>query len=394
MTTASEQGLLELPAGFGTPSGSANQYETFKLKGKDDELVLRILPAMKSLLEIGNWGLYWALHFGWNGINAKDSTKKTYHPFLCIEEKGQGGMITQECPACTYRNSYIALRDSADEDIKKQCSDLAARGKAKGATEAQIAKAVAQLRETLVAKAKNVKDWIQNHGRDGKMRIPCIDKQGRFGIFLAPYGVVIGLKKEMADLKNQTYPGTDVKINPWGRKGVWFRITRTGMASLTSDKVEVSRITRADGSEMKDFHVITDEQLMEAQKRIPDLRTLRDQTLIRLDQIEALVALDKAGGGSPDPVEVDRILEIGKPAAKADPLPDWANDDTPLMSPNLDLIKTPPVADGPAKAPEKTPEAAAEMAVATAVAATVAEPTTPVVNGADMSDAAFDAMFA
>jgi hypothetical protein len=280
----------ELPAGFGDPSGMSQKYEIWKFKnikdGEVDEHILRVLPMMKSLLQLDDFGLYWALHYGWNGINDKDPSKKAYHPFLCIQEKNYG-MITTECPACTYRNSFIEKIKATDPNSEM---------------------------------GKKLQAWKDDHGLDGKFRIPCINKQGQFGIFVAPYNFVKSLKEEMRQLRTQTYPGTTELIKPAGRKGVWFKFTRTGKASPTSDKAVVNRITQADGSEIKDIHRISDEQLMEAAGRIPDLKDLREQNRITVEQINALVALDKAGKGSPDPKEVDLILEVEK--KKAAPVDD------------------------------------------------------------------------
>ena len=303
---------LELPAGFGAHDGFTQKYVTKKLKKADDEFDIRILPMMKSLLNITDFGLDWKLHFGWNGKGIKDPTKPQYHPFLCIQEKARGGLVTTECPACTYMDPYVTRLASARLDMKTQVDALREKGKAKGIPETAINAKVAELKTKLLNAMKPDADWCYNHGRDGKFRIPFIDRQGQFGIFLAPYGVVQDLRKEMAELRKRVYPGTDIKIQPNGRKGVWFKITRTGPASRDSDKASPCKIVRDDGAEVLDFHVISNEQLQQAQDRIPDLVALRDENRISVEQMEALVALDKAGGGSPDPIAVDAIFAAAK----------------------------------------------------------------------------------
>ena len=365
---------LELPAGFGVPSGSTQKYETWKLKntkdGETDELILRVLPLMKSLVQLDDFGIYWALHYGWNGVNEKDPTKPAYHPFLCIEEKNYG-MITQECPACKYRNIYLDKLKAVESDPSK-------------------AALVSQLR-----------GWLKDHGKDGKFRIPCINKQGQFGVFCAPYGVVMQLRNEMKKLREQNYPGTTVSIKPAGRKGLWFKVTRTGRPSLTSDKVDVNRIVNPDGSEMKDFHVISDEQLQEAQNRLPDLLELKGQNRIRLEQIEALIALDKAGRGSSDPVEVDRILETNKTSAPQKQEVDYTGKVNSAVS--EEAVTTALKAKQPVSASVVKPAPVEAPVVATTVPP-VAEVVSPVakkeevkapvaVNGADMSDDEFNSMF-
>jgi hypothetical protein len=325
---------LLLPTGFGSPSGSNRNYETWKLKQKDDEIVIRILPLMKSLLKRDDFGLFWKLHFGWNGRNPKDVTKVQYHPFLCVEEKSYG-MITQECPACNYRNSYLKKLETAKIDMENQIKAKQELGRSKNIPEDQIAKAVSKLREECLAKIKPLSEWVNNHGADGKFRIPCINKQGQFGIFLAPYGVVKQLKEEIRNLKTRNYPGTDIPMQAAGRKGVWFKITRSGNASPTSDTAKPCRIVREDGAEVLDFHVISNEQLQQAQDRLPDLEEMRELARIRLDQMEALIQLDKDGGGSSDPLEVDLILETAKNNKPLDPPMEWAEDPAPPPAPQI-----------------------------------------------------------
>jgi hypothetical protein len=380
---------LELPAGCGVPSGSLQKFETWKLKPEDDTLVLRILPSMKSLLKKDDFGLYWGLHFGWNGINAKDPTKKMYRPFLCIKEKNYG-MVTVECPACTYRNTYIEKAKAAEAAIETQVQDLIARGKAHNAPEAEINKQALKLKEKLISEAKPLKEWVNAHGLDGKFRIPCINKQGQFGIFLAPYGVVQKLRAKIAELRNENYPGTDKPILATGRKGVWFKIKRTGKASTTSDDVTVNRIALDNGAEMKDFHVITNEQLEEAQNRIPDLAEFRDSNRIRLDQMEALIELDKAGGGSSDPTEVDRILEIGKKKEKqaVESEPDWMKGSAPSNAPAQETpaTPTPPPPETASKNPVSASNSAPEVKSQTPTPATST-------GGDQMSDEDFNSLW-
>ena len=341
MNTQTTVEELQLPEGYGTATGSLRKYEIWKLKKADDEIVLRVLPLMKSLLTLDDFGAYWGLHYGWNGRDAKDPTKVAYHPFLCVEEKNYG-MTVVECPACTYRNGKKKELDAAKIDMDNQVKTLTAKGQSLGKSESEINVAAGKLREKLFQNIKPLSEWMGDHGLDKKFRIPCINKQGQFGIFLAPWGVLQKLRKIMTDLKSQNYPGTDVAINAHGRKGVWMRITRTGQASTTSDDVTPCRITRAeDGASFLDFHVITNEQLQQAQQRLPDLLELKEQNRISLDKMQALVELDKQGGGSSDPLEVDRILEIGKKKEAANVEQEWA--DAPVVTQKVTTPIDPPV---------------------------------------------------
>jgi hypothetical protein len=343
--------IEELPAGFGgNPSGSLQKYETWKFRNTKDNEVdsqeFRILPMMKSLLSLDDFGLYWAIHYGWNGVNTKDPSKPSYHPFLCIEEKGYNGMISQECPVCNYRNPILEKLKSVEKDTTK------------------------------AVLVKNLKQWKDDHGRDAKFRIPCINRQGQYGIFLAPYGLLQSLKQEMKDLKTQTYPGTTDFIRPIDRKGVWFKFVRRGRPSPTSDKAEVCRVVNGDGYEIKDFHTITNEQLTAAMARIPDLVELRDKNRISIAKMEALVALDKLGKGNPDPVEVDRILK--EPEASVSTNQTVGSILTEQEVPAEVLAPTPP------------PAPPATLAEAQALAAKVPEPE-PAVSSS--SEETFDELF-
>ena len=374
---------LQLPAGFATPSYTGSKYETVKLKKEDDRLELRVLPSMKSLIKKGDFGAYWKTHFGWMGRNQQDSSKLAWHPFLCVEEK-RNGMTTNACPACQYRLTYEKKYAAAKADMEKQVTDLTNKGKSKGIPEVAINKEVAKLKEKLMGEMRPIAEWLQSHGCDGKMRIPCINRQGQFVLFSAPYGLVKKLREAMKEVSGRCYPGTEIQISPTGRKGVWFEFVRTGKANATSDSVHPVRVSRSDGSEILDFHVITNEQLTAAQDAIPDLVELMEQNRIRLDQIEALVELDKSGGGSSDPDEVDRILEIGKSEQE----PDWAAEE-PVSTPVP--VVTAAVEPVVVKATEVVKAAAETPVVVEQKQAVVETPTT--LNGAEATEEQWASMW-
>jgi hypothetical protein len=318
---------LTLPDGFEAPNCTGVKYENWKLKKENDRIVLRILPAMRSLIQKGDFGAFWGLHFGWNGRNQTDPTKFTYRPFLCVESK-RNGMIEKECKACKYIVSHAKKWEVVLADIKKQQEDLKTRGVTAGKTEAEINKALQKLTEKLIKENQPLKEWLNAHSCNKKFRIPCMNKQGQFGIFAVPYGLVKKLREVMKELTTRVYPGTQFAIQPAGRKGVWFEFIRNGKASATSDTVVPVRVQNNDGSEMLDFHTITNEQLDAAKKCLPDLIELMELSRVSDDQMEALIKLDRDGGGSSDPDEVDAIL--GNPNLKEaksdeDDMPDWTN---------------------------------------------------------------------
>lgn len=314
---------LTLPDGYAAPTCGGAKYENWKLNPKgDDSLVLRLLPAMGSQARSGNLGLFWGLHFGWQGRNVSDPTKRTYRPFLCVEEK-RNGMVTKPCAACNYIAEYKKKWDASKAEIAKKVEEIRAAGAAAGKTEQEINRVIAKKSEEMKKAAESIYQWLYDHSCNKKVRIPAINRQGQFGIFSVSYGLYKKLGEEMKKLTARTYPGTNFQVQPAGRKGVWFEFTRKGKPSKDSDNVSPVRIQQSDGSEILDFHTITNEQLIQAKDAIPDLAELMEASRIRPDQIEALVQLDRDGGGSADPDEVDKIFNDGKTADGGDP--DWLN---------------------------------------------------------------------
>jgi hypothetical protein len=319
---------LLLPDGYTAPASSGSQYLKIKLKKADDELVLRGIPAMHSLAEKRELGVYRKLHYGWNGRHKGDSSKTFYRPFLCIQEKDRNGMITKSCPACDRMIELVKDLKAKEGEVERQVSELVARGKAKNIPEAGIEKAVAKLREQLAPGLKAAHDVVKAHNLDGKFLMCVMDKKENFGVFSAPYGLVKKYRAEMKKLELLAYPGSEFKISPAGRKGVFFRFTRTGKASATSDTATPIRIQLADGSEILDFHRISDDQLKRASQVLPDLYELMEQDRISEDKIEALVKLDRESGGVCDIDSVDAILDGDQ--AYLPPAEDWVDDEEPV----------------------------------------------------------------
>lgn len=318
---------LALPAGFGANSGSGAAFEYRKLAKADSELTERLLPQWGSLLQKGDIGVFSKLHYGWKVRNPSDPTKTVHRTFLCVEERNRG-MVTRACPACelikTYKNKL--------EELKKQEVDKLAlvRAKAaeKGLNENQLNVGLSKVFEEFKALKQPVIDWLKDHNTDSKFRMHTINKAGTLGVLALPYGLSKDLKAEKAAVEKREYPasitkkrGVSVKAN--GMCGVFFKITRTGMASPKSDKVEVNRITNDDGSEVIDYHKITPEFLEHARQVLPDLVQMAEDSRLPPDKIQKLVDHCIACGGSCDPDTVEEIMgprPTSKPVV-ADPVP-------------------------------------------------------------------------
>jgi hypothetical protein len=327
----SKDETIDLPEGFGTTNYSESKFQTWKLPKADGSLLLRPLPPMKSMQGRPGIGLYWKTHFGWKGRDQRDPSKTRFRPFLCLEEKGRGGMIAQSCPAC---------------DLRKKRQDkialLRVKGKELGKTEAQIRNAIAPHDK-----------WLRDHGLDGKVRIPCIDKTGQVGIFLAPYGIFKDFRDKCRQLQQKGH-------DPAGPKGMFFEFIRTGQASPTSDSCEPHRITKevnGESVEVYDFHVLKRDQAMAALENIPDLVEMMEKSRITLQQMEKLCELSEDSNGSYDPDAVDEILGVEKqpaPKAKAATVADEA---PPVETKTKAAAKSAPA---PAKETPKAPPASTD----------------------------------
>jgi hypothetical protein len=283
-----------LPEGLvGQASYSQRQYETFKLKKADDAFQFRPLPPMSpTLKKKRDVGLYWKTHFGYKGIDERG--KERLRPFLCLEEK-RDGRIVQDCPACTVRKSW--------EDKK-----LALIGRKKGIEEfaAKNKKSAAELRKAIqpvIDELKEANDWLFDHGCDGKFRLPCVNRQGKIGLFMMPFGALKKFRERCRELSQK------LGIDPCGIKGVWFECTRTGMASRDSDDVQPVKIfDKEQQVERYEYHTLDNATLIAASEAIPDLGDLMEKGRYSYAQIAAL--MDCSG----DPEEVDQILGIKKAA--------------------------------------------------------------------------------
>lgn len=243
-------------------------------------------------------GKYWKTHFGWKGRNGEG--KLVYRPIVCIEEK-RDGMITQDCPLCKLRQPYL-------DKLEK----IKAIGKAKNKSPDEIKRASAP-----------VKEWLRDHGLDGKVRIPGYNQKGTPQVAKVGYGVYKSYLDECRRLQGRN-------IDACGPEGVLFEFTRSKQASFDSDSCQVlrdddDRMVRANLN--KDLAKLLFDSL-------PNLDEMKKKDTYSYDQLEQLAALTRETDGSYDPEEVDRILGItnkgtggGKSGGAAAEDDDWAADE-------------------------------------------------------------------
>lgn len=372
--TVTEIDELALPEGFSANSGGSNKFEYRKLKPADDVIYERLLPQWGSLRAKGDIGVYSKLHYGWKVRDAANPTKIVNRTFLCIEEK-KNGMTTVECPACTLIKSYIAKFESLKVAEAGELAQVRAEAQKRGLNEEQTNKAIGKIIDKYKNQKKDVTDWLKAHNTGGKFRMHTINKTGALGVLALPYGLSKKLKKKIEDVEARDYPasiakGRKVKVSANGMYGVFFKISRKGQASKESDDVEVNKIVNDDGSEMIDYHKITREFLEMAEKTLPDLVQMAEDTRLTANQIQQLVDHCVACGGSCDPDEVGKIMgprPSAKPVAKTEPVKAEVK-----------------VVEQPKAEPKVEPKAESKPAQ---------EPIKASENMADASDEQFDALF-
>lgn len=305
-----------LPPGFVTPNFTGQAWVRTRLKKADDSVVLAILPLMGKMGDPeynfrGEIGAYVAKHFGYSGVDPRNPAKLKFRPFLCIQEKDRQGHAAVECAECDLRSG-----------IENKIAGIEAFGLSKNYTAEQI-------RQT----QQPYKDRLRAHGRDGKWSLAAMNRSGQYTIFECPHGLYKKLQNEMKQCKDD-----DVAMgvsSPF--RTYWFEFSRVGAASLTSDNVRPFKKKINVGGEIMEKSepkVFTVEELVKAQKVLPDLIDEREKLRISPEKIQALTALSERSDYSHDPVEVDKILG---PARKFD-------DD--VGTPDVPAQGAPPAASG------------------------------------------------
>jgi hypothetical protein len=298
-------------------------------------------------------------------------------------------MITSTCPADDYINDQKTKYDSLKAQLDGKIEEIKAAGRKANKTPAEVAKAIGKIREPFDKELKPLFDWLYDHNAGGKARLLGINQQGQFGVLNLPYGTFKKLNEEIKKLKaGETYPGTTDQVDPTGRNGVFFEIIRNGKPSKDSDTVRPLMETRSDGAKMMVFNKLSNDQLKHALEVLPDLNDLMNENRLRPDQVEALVALDKAGGGQSDPDEVDAIFEINKIKEEVvDDEPEWLSGTVSSTVAPVDVPKTPEPVVEPIK-PEVKVEAPKPVEKPAEAKSAPVEPV--VVNGADLTASKFE----
>lgn len=252
------------------------------------ELVVRLLPAIKSCKESGKWNVFYARHYGHNGENARKPDKPRARPFKCIQEKNfKSGKIEVSCPKCEEMERYRLKETSLQGEIQRANPE---------ATEKQLRELYKQS-----PKLVQISEWLRKNNCDKKFWMNVMTLKGEFGPLQVSYKTFQKLRDKLRKLRDEE------KIDAFHPdKGVWLRFTRTGTGGFNvNDEVEpVMESVEVNGRTYKEIKTapLTKEQRARALKTCPDLLTDVVQSLSRA-KIEQLIAC------SGEPSVVDEIWD-------------------------------------------------------------------------------------
>lgn len=284
-------------------SAQTNAYQKFIKLEADKELIVRILPPMKSLENTDKWSVYYTIHYGYKGVDRKDPSKTVARPFRCVEQKNtRTGMITQTCPECMEIQKTKALLDERTASLSKR-TDMTDEEK-----------------ETMLAP---LKVFLKEHNIDKKWYLNVMLQDGTFGTMTISHRT----KKLVEALLDRI--DKQENIDPLEAEGgVWLSFRRTGRKLDAVDTVEpvyVKEEINGRRVNVLKSGAMSEEKGREALERCSDLATGVVRT-ISLDQVNMLV------NSSGDPEEVDRILSIGT---------GWSTERsaTPVVAPKTPVAK-------------------------------------------------------
>lgn len=350
---------------------------------KDSSKVVRLLPPMK-----GNdfvWGVYHKQHYGYSVRDPRDPTKTRMRPFLCVEEKGQDGLVKVACPECIKRSDVEQKRK---DEFAQRTSKLIDAGVPSKEAEAQALEAT-----------KGFAEWLDAHNLDKKWFIPVMLEDGNFGILKVPHAAKKAIEKARKKLKEEE--GDRDIFDP--DNGAWLKMTRTGTGRETDYDAAV--VKEAAVLEGRRVTIVKPAQLSDDQLRSAvALPLLNSASLVRSLTKEQIRMLAE-GDGDPDSVEA--VLNLGQRVVETrPPAPSPARYAPSAPAPVV--VKPPPppaaVAPTPAPTPEQDEEAqllaqlAAARARKAAASAAPAPKTAPAASTAppldpDISDDEFAARF-
>lgn len=285
---------------FGDASYSSSEFfKVWKMRQPDEakgevetRIVRRLFGPMKGLLKEGKgkWYQYYALHYGYEGVNPKDASKKRSRPFGCLfRDNRDTKEVLEACEKCDDIDQHVASRERAERSY-------IAEKRSEGA-----------IKELL----KPMVDWERKHNRDRKYYFCGMDPATEeYGVLLLTPKAKNRLLAVIAEHRKK-YPNLD-PLKP--REGVLFEFIRTGRGFNIVDDIKIveeGRKVMVEGEEMMVYKPkaapLSDNQARKAFEICPDLIPSAQEAVKFLshEQIKQLVACDG------DPEQVDRIWGLG-----------------------------------------------------------------------------------
>jgi len=362
----------ELPAEYqNNDSGTGEKYSFIKQKPGVENIVC-ILPNSPGTGP--EPGAYWATHFGWKGVSKND--KPAHRPIVCNSVWSYGKMV-KECPICRYMNEKKKELAPDIEAEKKELDAMYAKAREKGITDKNK---INEAKEKIKEKRKDKLGWLDDHNCNNKayLRVKTLD--GKYGLFQIGANLYKAIWNQRAetDLFRETakknYPGTTIPIQLAGRKAPYIKAWRVGFGRETKDHAELFL-----GPDFQpQFNTLTDAGLKEIETVFGTLASIKNKQVYSDEVLEKLVALDRAGNGVADPVEVDKLLRPAKPKNDLAPEPDdpFGADEPAKPAPTPETKVEAKVESKPAPAPAPTPAPKAETKQAPAPAPVVETPAT------------------
>lgn len=279
-------------------------YKYFKLKTPDQkkgeertEFVARLIPAMHSYRDSGEWKFFYGQHYGYHRNNPRNPEKPRAAPFGCIQKKNKAKEIVVECPKCTQMDRQRAKYDARVAELMKQHGI-----DSKDAPEFKDIKKNDQ-------KLKAIGEWLKKHNCDKKFWMNVMTPSGEFGVLQLSYDTTMNvlipfLKKLREEEKLDAF-------DPAG--GVYLKFTRTGQIPRVKDSVECdTELVDYQGKKarMNKAAPLDEAQIEKAIKICPDLA----KDVVKFIPKETIQQLVDCNG---DPDEVDRIWPVVEKRAEA-----------------------------------------------------------------------------
>jgi hypothetical protein len=279
---------------------------------KKGDNIRRVLPAMHSLAESGEWSYYVSTHWGYHGVSKREPGKTVPRPFRCIKVMNwTTKMVIQACPKCDQREQVEAQK-------KEQEAQLVATKAPKDVIESAL---------------QPLEDWLEAHNCERKHIINTMCQDGTFEPFkLNSKFHMPQLREKFKELVAQGIDPTDVD------QGVWINVKRTTNDGADTIEVVNEAVPGMPGAFRLKLAPLSEEQKERALSEVRDL-TEHGGVVLTFDQIAQLVACD----GTPE--EVDRIMGLN---SKEQSAPARASSPAPAAAPaTLPKTALPPASAAP-----------------------------------------------